>query len=103
MPPLTGEVPSVCEAEGSQHRTDGKRAGADALVGPQRDRETRQGEKGTMPLISHGFAATAVSLRLGHAAALTCHRHVIHSRGAASLPRRGKPLDALSARRFSIA
>ena len=29
---------------------------------------------------------TAVSLRLGHAAALTCHRHVIHSRGAASLP-----------------
>jgi hypothetical protein len=26
------------------------------------------------------------SLRLGHAAALTCHRHVIHYRGAASLP-----------------
>ena len=27
-----------------------------------------------------------VSLRLGHAAALTCHRHVIHYRSAASLP-----------------
>ena len=27
----------------------------------------------------------SVSLRLGHAAALTCPRHVIHSRGAASL------------------
>ena len=26
------------------------------------------------------------SLRLGHATALTCHWHVIHSRGAASLP-----------------
>ena len=26
------------------------------------------------------------SLRLGHGAALTCHRHVIHSRAAASLP-----------------
>ena len=26
------------------------------------------------------------SLRLGHLAALTCHRHVIHSREAASLP-----------------
>ena len=30
--------------------------------------------------------AGAVSLRLGHAAALTCPRHVIHLRGAASLP-----------------
>ena len=27
-----------------------------------------------------------VSLRLGHGAALTCHRHVIHYRAAASLP-----------------
>ena len=35
-----------------------------------------------------GFAAS-VSLRLGHGAALTCHRHVIHSRAAASLPKRG--------------
>ena len=26
------------------------------------------------------------SLRLGHGAALTCHRHVIHSHAAASLP-----------------
>ena len=33
--------------------------------------------------------ADSVSLRLGHGAALTCHRHVIHSRAAASLPRRG--------------
>ena len=29
-----------------------------------------------------------VSLRLGHGAALTVHRTVIHSRAAASLPRR---------------
>ena len=27
-----------------------------------------------------------ISLRLGHGAALTCHRHVIHSRAAASPP-----------------
>ena len=27
-----------------------------------------------------------ISLRLGHATALTCHRQVIHFRGAASLP-----------------
>ena len=31
----------------------------------------------------------SVSLRLGHGAALTCHRHVIHYRAAASLPIRG--------------
>ena len=37
---------------------------------------------------SVGFA-DSVSLRLGHGAALTCHRHVIHYRAAASLPRRG--------------
>ncbi len=30
--------------------------------------------------------ASLFSLRLGHGAALTCHRHVIHSRAAASLP-----------------
>ena len=34
------------------------------------------------------FAAT-LSLRLGHAAALTCHRHVIHYRGDTSLPDKG--------------
>ena len=34
-------------------------------------------------------ARTAVSLRLGHGAALTCHRHVIHSRGDTALPSRG--------------
>ena len=33
--------------------------------------------------------AASVSLRLGHGAALTCHRHVIHYRVAASLPGRG--------------
>ena len=33
--------------------------------------------------------ADSVSLRLGHGAALTCHRHVIHYRAAASLPKRG--------------
>ena len=32
--------------------------------------------------------ADSVSLRLGHGAALTCHRHVIHYRAAASLPKR---------------
>ena len=31
----------------------------------------------------------SVSLRLGHGAALTCPRHVIHYRAAASLPKRG--------------
>jgi len=30
----------------------------------------------------------SVSLRLGHGAALTCHRHVIHYRAAASLPQK---------------
>ena len=34
-------------------------------------------------------AADSLSLRLGHGAALTCHRHVIHYRAAASLPKRG--------------
>ena len=34
-------------------------------------------------------ALGTVSLRLGHGAALTCHRHVIHYRAAASLPKRG--------------
>ena len=29
------------------------------------------------------------SLRLGNKAALTCHRHVIHSRGDTSLPDKG--------------
>ncbi len=37
-----------------------------------------------MPLIRR--FAPAVSLRLGHAAALTCPRQVIHYRGAALLP-----------------
>ena len=32
------------------------------------------------------FEAGLFSLRLGHGAALTCPRHVIHSRAAASLP-----------------
>ena len=31
-------------------------------------------------------ASRQISLRLGHLAALTCHRHVIHYREAASLP-----------------
>ena len=31
-----------------------------------------------------------LSLRLGHGAALTCHRHVIHYRTAATLPSRGR-------------
>ena len=32
------------------------------------------------------FEAGLFSLRLGHGAALTCHRHVIHYRSAALLP-----------------
>ena len=44
--------------------------------------------------LSHGdpsvsLTLDSVSLRLGHGAALTCPRHVIHSRAAASLPKRG--------------
>ena len=35
----------------------------------------------------------SVSLRLGHGAALACHRHAIHSRAAASLPYAGEPLE----------
>ena len=35
--------------------------------------------------------ATAVSLRLGHGAALTIPRMVIHSRAAAALPKIGEP------------
>ena len=34
----------------------------------------------------HSLRCATVSLRLGHATALTVHRTVIHSRGAASLP-----------------
>ena len=32
------------------------------------------------------FEAGLFSLRLGHGAALTCYRHVIHYRSAAALP-----------------
>ena len=32
------------------------------------------------------FEVSLFSLRLGHGAALTCHRHVIHYRAAAALP-----------------
>ena len=39
--------------------------------------------------LSHGSRRASVSLRLGHGAALTCPRHVIHYRAAASLPKRG--------------
>ena len=39
--------------------------------------------------------ADSVSLRLGHGAALTCHRHVIHYRAAASLPKRGAKTSLL--------
>ena len=39
--------------------------------------------------------AASVSLRLGHGAALTCHRHVIHYRAAASLPKRGAKGEVL--------
>ena len=35
------------------------------------------------------FEAGLFSLRLGHGAALTCPRHVIHYGAAASLPKRG--------------
>ena len=39
-------------------------------------------------------ALGTVSLRLGHGAALTCHRHVIHYRAAASLPWKGQRFAA---------
>ena len=39
--------------------------------------------------------ADSVSLRLGHGAALTCHRHVIHYRAAALLPKRGAKTSLL--------
>ena len=42
---------------------------------------------GRRPHPSAALRLPPVSLRLGHAAALTCHRHVIHYRGAASLPK----------------
>ena len=41
----------------------------------------------------HSKLWSPVSLRLGHATALTCHRQVIHYRGAASLPQGGELLD----------
>ena len=45
-----------------------------------------------MTLFSQPGGLTAVSLRLGHTAALTRPRHVIHCRGAASLPQGGSPV-----------
>ena len=38
------------------------------------------------PLATPSALRATVSLRLGHGAALTCHRHVIHYRAAAALP-----------------
>ena len=35
---------------------------------------------------SVSLAAASLSLRLGHGAALICHRHIIHYRAATSLP-----------------
>ncbi|MFR6411888.1 MAG: hypothetical protein ACLUNX_07275, partial [Angelakisella sp.] len=35
---------------------------------------------------SVSLAADSLSLRLGHGAALICHRHIIHYRAATSLP-----------------
>ncbi len=49
---------------------------------------------------SGGLTAANVSLRLGHGAALTCHRHVIHYRVAASLPGRG---DKGAEQRYALA
>ena len=43
-------------------------------------------ETGPQMALRQGEQGALVSLRLGHAAALTCHRHVIHYRSAASLP-----------------
>ena len=50
------------------------------------------------PLETPSALRASVSLRLGHGAALTCHRHVIHYRAAAALPRRGAKMR----RRFHI-
>ena len=53
---------------------------------------TNRGANGLLPngnissLATPSALRATVSLRLGHGAALTCHRHVIHYRAAASLP-----------------
>ena len=54
--------------------------------------DTNRGANGLLPngnissLATPSALRATVSLRLGHGAALTCHRHVIHYRAAASLP-----------------
>ena len=56
---------------------------------------TNRGANGLLPngnissLANPSALRATVSLRLGHGAALTCPRHVIHYRAAASLPKRG--------------
>ena len=54
--------------------------------------DTNRGANGLLPngnissLATPSALRATVSLRLGHGAALTCHRHVIHYRAAAALP-----------------
>ena len=71
--------------------------GTEGLTGRHRGRPLRW-VLGTHFLLLSALVSTpatpqslrdSVSLRLGHGAALTCPRHVIHYRAAASLPKRG--------------
>ena len=54
--------------------------------------DTNRGANGLLPngnissLATPSALRATVSLRLGHGAALTCHRHVIHYRAAVALP-----------------
>ena len=83
--PLLGEVARSAEGVARvETRAGGKReSGLNPAVSFPNWHSLNTGDP------SAGLTAASVSLRLGHGAALTCPRHVIHSRAAASLPRRG--------------
>ena len=84
--PLLGEVPSAHTGErGRQTRT---RSRAEKTV-PSADHSFPYWHSHSPGDPSVSLTLDSVSLRLGHGAALTCHRHVIHYRAAASLPKRG--------------
>ncbi len=53
----------------------------------------RQEQAPALRANSKSFVGDDGLLRFGHASALICHRHIIHSLGAASLPRRPKGLE----------
>ena len=104
--PLLGEVPSAHTGErGRQTRTRSRAektvpsadhsfphrqflSHGDPSVSLSLDSSPKRGAKGVDENPSVDLTVDSVSLRLGHGAALTCHRHVIHYRAAASLPKR---------------